>query len=261
MHIDLTGRTALVTGGSRGIGRAIAERFALSGASVIIVARRQQVVDEAVRDIHEKAGARVAGYACDVADADQIDRTFERIAADFGSGPDILVNNAGTSARRPFDQLELDFLRTDLDLKLVAAVRFSQLCLPHMRKQRWGRIINVVSITGKTPSPGSAPTSLSRAAGIGLTKLMAQELGPDNILVNALCVGLIFSDQLPRMHRLEAPDMPYEEFLAARAKGIPLGRIGEPEEFANVACFLASDAASYVSGTAINVDGARSPVT
>lgn len=260
MHIDLTGRTALITGGSRGIGRAIAERFARSGANIIIAARRQELVDAAVKEIRAETGASVVGYSCDVADVDQIDRTYRRIEEDFG-GFDILVNNAGSSARLPFEQIEPGFLRSDLDLKLVAAVRFSQLALPRMRSQRWGRIINIVSTTGKTPPAGSAPTSLSRAAGIALTKVLAHELGPYNVLVNALCVGLIHSDQLPRLHRLQAPDLPYEDFLQQQAKGIPLARIGKAEEFANVACFLASDAASYVSGTAINVDGGRSPVS
>jgi 3-oxoacyl-[acyl-carrier protein] reductase len=260
MNIDLEGRKALVTGGSRGIGLAIVERLARSGADVAVAARRQDVLDDAVSKVRGSVNANVAGYSCDVADRRQIERTFQRIEEDFG-GIDILVNNAGSSARKPFEALDAAYVAADVDLKVQAAIRFSQLALPHMRRKRWGRIINVVSIFGKTPQAGSAPTTLSRAAGIALTKVMASELGKDNILVNALCVGSIHSDQWPRNHRNEAPTLPYEDYLKTKAKDIPLGRLGEAEEFANVVCFLVSDAASYVTGTAINVDGGRCPVT
>ncbi len=260
MQIDLNGRTALVTGGSRGIGRAIVERFARSGANVAVAARRQDVIDDAIADIRKNVSANVAGFSCDVSDRSQIERTVQRIAEDFG-GVDILVNNAGSSARRPFEQIDDQFALSDYDLKIRSAIRFSQLVVPFMRRKKWGRIINVVSIFGKTPQAGSAPTSIHRAAGIALTKVMAGELAKDNILVNALCPGAIHSDQWPRNHRNEAPHTTYEEFLAMRSKTIPLNRLGQAEEFANVACFLASDAASYVTGTAINVDGGLCPVT
>jgi NAD(P)-dependent dehydrogenase (short-subunit alcohol dehydrogenase family) len=260
MLIDLNSRTAVVTGGSRGIGRAIVERLARSGANVALVARRQDVIDEAIADIRKKVTTSVAGFSCDVSDRTQIERTMQRIEEDFG-GADILINNAGSSARRPFEQIDTAFAIADYDLKLQSAIRFSQLAIPNMRRKNWGRIINVVSIFGKAPQGGSAPTSIHRAAGIALTKVMSAELAKDNILVNALCPGAIHSDQWPRNHRNEAPQLTYEEFLRMRSKDIPLNRLGEAEEFANVACFLASDAASYITGTAINVDGGRCPVT
>jgi 3-oxoacyl-[acyl-carrier protein] reductase len=136
----------------------------------------------------------------------------------------------------------------------------AQLVVPGMRQRRWGRIINIVSINARAPKPGSAPTTLSRAAGLTLTKVMSQELAPDNILVNALCIGSIKSGQWHRRHQQTAPGIPYEDYLKPFAEAVPLGRLGEPEELANVACFLASDAASYVTGAAINVDGGSSPV-
>jgi NAD(P)-dependent dehydrogenase (short-subunit alcohol dehydrogenase family) len=148
-----------------------------------------------------------------------------------------------------------------MDLKVAAALRIVQLALPHMRGQGWGRVINVVSVAGKAPSAGGAPTALARAAGLALTKIMAAELAPHGILVNALCVGLILSEQWKRFHEREQPQAPFDEYLAHRGKAVPLGRIGRAEEFANVACFLASDLASYVTGTAINVDGGLCPVT
>jgi 3-oxoacyl-[acyl-carrier protein] reductase len=261
MQIDVSGRTALVTGGSRGIGRAIAERLGRSGADVVIVARRAEVIDATVAELKGVAAGRIAGYPCEVSDPNSIERVF-RVISENTQGIDILVNNAGSSLRRPFLEMDRSLLNADLDLKLHAAVRFAQLVIPHMQRQRWGRIINIVSINAKAPAAASAPTTLSRAAGIALTKAMANEFAKDNILVNALCMGLIKSDQWVREHKRLHPDRSFEDYLELKAKqnNIPLGRIGEAEEVANVACFLASEAGSYITGAAINVDGGRSPV-
>jgi NAD(P)-dependent dehydrogenase (short-subunit alcohol dehydrogenase family) len=261
MQIDIRGRTALVTGGSRGIGRAIAERLGRSGADVIIVARRPEVIEATVAELKGAIAGRIVGYSCDVSDPSSIERVFRTISENT-PGVDILVNNAGSSLRSPFLDMDRGLLNADLDLKLHAAVRFAQLVIPHMQRQRWGRIINIVSVNAKAPAAASAPTTLSRAAGIALTKAMANEFARDNILVNALCIGLIKSDQWVREHGRLHPDLSFEDYLQlkARQNNIPLGRLGEAEEVANVACFLASDAGSYVTGAAINVDGGRSPV-
>jgi len=170
------------------------------------------------------------------------------------------VNNAGTSQRAPIEAIELNALRNDMDLKVAAALRIVQLALPHMRQQHWGRVINVVSVAGKAPAAGGVPTALARAAGLALTKIMAAELAPHGVLVNAMCVGLILSEQWKRFHANDRPELAFDDYLAGRAKAVPLGRIGSSGEFANVACFLASDLASYVTGTAINVDGGLSPM-
>jgi NAD(P)-dependent dehydrogenase (short-subunit alcohol dehydrogenase family) len=259
MHIDLTGRTALVTGGSRGIGRSITERFARSGARVVILARRQAVIDETIAAAGADLTPLLRGFACDVAKAEEVEEVFGRVTAEVG-GVDILVNNAGSSARMPTLALTRAALAADLELKLLAAVQLSQLVLPYMRRRRWGRIINMTTVNGKAPTAGGAPTALSRAAGLALTKVMASEFAPDNVLVNTICLGTVRSDQWTRFHQAEAPDMDFDDFIRTRASGVPLGRIGEPEEVANLACFLASDAASYITGTAINIDGGRSPV-
>jgi NAD(P)-dependent dehydrogenase (short-subunit alcohol dehydrogenase family) len=129
-----------------------------------------------------------------------------------------------------------------------------------MSERRWGRILNVLAIVAKAPRAGSAPTSVSRAAGMALTKVLAGEGAPHNVLVNALLVGSIVSDQVVRRHRDEGSNEPLADYIKVRGAGIPLGRMGEAEEFANVALFLVSDAGSYVTGTAINVDGGMSPV-
>jgi 3-oxoacyl-[acyl-carrier protein] reductase len=260
MHIDLSNRTALVTGGSEGIGKAIVSRLARSGANVVALARREDVLATAMAEIEEAAPGRVLGIPCDVTDQGRVEAAVAEGAARLGP-IDILVNNAGSSFRRPLPELTRADLIADLDLKLLAAVHLARLVTPAMKERRFGRILNVVAIIGKAPNAGSAPTSLSRAAGIALTKSMSLELAPWNILVNALCVGKIESGQWQRRHRESAPSTPYEDYLQSLAGPIPLGRYGEAEELANVACFLASDQASYLTGTAINVDGGLCPVT
>jgi 3-oxoacyl-[acyl-carrier protein] reductase len=258
MNMNMNDRVAIVTGGSKGIGLAVARAFATAGAKVAIVARGAQALDAAQKSL-TKDGLDVRGYVCDVAKADDIITTHSKIIADFGK-VDILINNAGTSKTLAFENVTDEIWQDDLDLKLFAAIRMSRLVWPGMKQRRWGRIINVLNTFAKAPAAGSAPTSVSRAAGMALTKVMAGEGGEHNILVNALLVGLIVSDQWVQRHAATAPDSSFDEFTQKLAKGVPLGRMGTAEEFANLACFLASDLGSYITGTAINVDGGRSPV-
>jgi NAD(P)-dependent dehydrogenase (short-subunit alcohol dehydrogenase family) len=257
MDIRLDGRTALITGGSKGLGLAMATRFAASGADVAILARRADVLDEARQRISETARGQVAAVACDVSRAEDVQRAHDVVMERFGK-IDIVVNNAGTSRTLPFEEVSDEIWREDFDLKLFAAIRLTRLVWPQMKARRWGRVINVLNIGAKAPRAGSAPTSVSRAAGMALTKVLAGEGAAHNILVNALLVGFIVSEQWER--RAARTGVPLEDFVRDLGKDIPLGRMGEAEEFANIACFLASDAGSYVTGTAINVDGGRSPV-
>ena len=186
---------------------------------------------------------------------------FDAVIKDFGK-VDILVNNAGTSRTGRFEEITDEIWQEDFDLKLFGAIRLCRLALPGMKERRWGRIINVLNVGAKAPAAGGAPTAVTRAAGMAMTKVLAGEAAPYNVLVNALCTGYINSDQWVRRHSREAADQPYDAFLAERAQTlkVPIGRFGEAEEFANIACFLASDAGSYITGTAINVDGGRCPV-
>jgi 3-oxoacyl-[acyl-carrier protein] reductase len=204
-------------------------------------------------------GLDIRDYVCDVSRAADIATAHAKIVADFGR-IDILVNNAGTSRAMAFETIADEVWREDLDLKLFAAIRFSRLVWPGMKERKWGRIINVLNTFAKAPAAASAPTSVSRAAGMALTKVMAGEGGEHNILVNALLVGLIVSDQWVKRHATTAPGTDFHAFTKNLAKGVPLGRMGTAEEFANLACFLASEQGSYITGTAINVDGGRSPV-
>ena len=259
MRVELTGRAAVITGASKGLGRAMATEFAASGADVAILARRPDVLEEAKAQIERAARGRVAAIPCDVSKAEDCRAAYDAATAAFGR-VDILVNNAGTSRAMPFEQVTDEIWQEDLDLKLFAAIRLARLALPGMRERRWGRIINVLNIGAKAPRAGSAPTAVSRAAGMALTKVLASENAPHNVLVNALLVGQIVSDQWMRRHAAQGANTPFEDFAAKLGANIPLGRMGRAEEFAAMACFLCSDHAGFTTGTAINMDGGASPV-
>jgi len=257
MEVTMNGRSAIITGGSKGIGFAIAKRFSESGADVAIVARGQESLDAAVAQLKSGAKAKVVGVAADVGTAAGVQKAYDGAMAAFGK-LDVVVNNAGTSATGPFEKLTDEVMQTDLDLKLFAAIRLCRLVWPQLKERKWGRVINILNIGAKAPRANSAPTSVSRAAGMALTKVLSGEGAPHNVLVNALLVGLIDADQ--HVQTAKRKGIPLAEHYAAMAKDVPLGRIGRAEEFANMACFLASDAGSYITGTAINIDGGRSPV-
>ena len=257
MEISLAGRSAVITGGSKGIGLGVATRFARSGADVAIVARGREALDHAAKTIDAAASGRVVAVAADVANAADVKRAYDEVMRAFGK-VDIVVNNAGTSRAGPFEDLTDEVMQQDLDQKFFAALRLTRLVWPQMKERRWGRVINVLAIGAKAPRGGSAPTTISRAAGMALTKVLAGEGAPHNILVNALLVGIIEADQ--HMQRAKRLGVGLTEYMEGFAKETPIGRAGKPEEFANLACLLASDAGSYITGTAINVDGGRSPV-
>jgi 3-oxoacyl-[acyl-carrier protein] reductase len=257
MDIRLDGRTAVITGGSKGLGLATATRLAASGADVAILARRPEVLEEARRLISKTARAEVAATICDVSRADDIRRGYDAVMERFGK-IDIVVNNAGTSRTLPFEEVSDEIWQEDFNLKLFAAIRLTRLVWPQMKERRWGRVINTLNIGAKAPRARSAPTSITRAAGLALTKVLSGEGAPHNVLVNALLVGFIEADQ--HVQAAAKAGVALKDYIATRAKEVPLGRIGRAEEFANIACFLASDAGSYITGTAINVDGGRSPV-
>jgi 3-oxoacyl-[acyl-carrier protein] reductase len=259
MQVSLDGRSAIITGASKGLGLAMAKEFAASGADVAMLARRPEVLEEAKAIVSAGARGRVATFSCDVAKADDIKRTYDAVMARFGK-VDIMVNNAGTSRAMPFDQITDAMWQEDLELKLFQAIRFCRLVMPQMKERRWGRIINVLNIGAKAPRANGAPTAVSRAAGMALTKVLATEGAPHNVLVNALLVGQIVSDQWARRHAAQGANVPFDEFVAKLGANIPLGRLGKPEEFAAMACLLVSDHGGFTTGTAINMDGGASPV-
>lgn len=259
MEIRLDSRCALITGGSRGLGRAMATKFAESGADVGIMARRADELEETRAAIEKASGQRIFGYQGDASQADDIQRVYDAAVADLGK-VDILVNNAGSTAAAPFESITDEEWQADFDLKVFAAIRTIRLALPPMKERRWGRIINILNTGAKAPRGGGAPTQVSRAAGLAITKIVASEAAPYNVLVNALCTGLIVTDQIVARAGREAPDQEVDAFIEEFGKRIPVGRMGTTDEYASMACLLASDAGGFIAGTAINIDGGASPV-
>ena len=256
MKLNLQGKVAIVTGGTQGIGRATAESFAAEGASVVIVARGRERLDAVVAAIH-KSGGKAIGVQADMAKEADAARVIPEAVKAFGR-VDILVNNAGTSNRGAFESVTDATWQADFDLKMFGAIRLIRQAIPEMRKQGGGRIINITNIGAKQPQAASMPTSVTRAAGLAMTKALSKEFAADKILVNTVCIGLIRAGQ----HETKAAKAgrEVEQLYTEMGKAIPLGRVGFAEEVANVIVFLGSDAASYVTGTSINLDGGTSGV-
>jgi 3-oxoacyl-[acyl-carrier protein] reductase len=264
MDLGLTDKVAIITGGSEGIGKAAARRMAEEGARVVIVARRPDVLEAAAKEIEAATKGVALPVQGDVSEPATISRVVKTTLDHFGR-IDILVNNAGVSMAKPFEAVSDEDWESDFSLKVWGAVRFIRAVIPEMRKVGGGRIINVTNLGGRTPGPSSMPTSISRAAGIAITKGLSKDLAKDNILVNTVCIGLIKSGQHERRYARQKqsnPNLTLDEVYADSVKnrGVPLGRVGEAHEAGDVITFLASARASYLTGVAINIDGGTSAV-
>ncbi len=256
MDLELKNKVAIVTGGTQGIGRATALRLAEEGASVVIAARGRELLDRVAAEIRA-AGGSVAAVQADVSRAEDCARLVAEAVTAFGR-LDILVNNAGTSATGEFESVTDDIWQADFELKLFAAIRLARLAIPHMKQQGGGRIVNITNIGAKQPRAKSMPTTVTRAAGLAFTKALSKEFAPHNILVNTVCIGSVRAGQHER--KAAKAGIAVEQLYANMAKDIPLGRVGRAEEVANAIAFLVSGAASYVTGTSINLDGGTSAV-
>ncbi len=262
MDFGLSGKVALITGGSDGLGKATAIALGREGVNAAICARNSKRLKQAAEDIRRLTGAEILAVPANVRDPAQIERFFAKTIALFGR-IDILVNNAGESAGGPLLKIDDAVWQGDIDTKLFGALRCSRLAIPHMIEAGGGRIINVTSIGGKQPEGATVPTTVSRAAGIALTKAMSREFAPHGILVNTVCIGLARSGQFRREWealQAEGTELTEDEFYAQVGTDVPLGRIGTAEEVADVITFLASERASFITGAAINVDGGESAV-
>ncbi|WP_338869191.1 SDR family oxidoreductase [Myxococcus stipitatus] len=256
MDLELSGKVVLVTGSSDGLGAAVARRLVREGARVALCARGAERLEATAAALRAEGGDVLAMQA-DVSKAYELEHFVDAAHARWGR-VDALVNNAGSAAARPFASVTDAEWESDLQLKLFAAVRAARHALPHLSASGSGAIVNVLSIRAKEPGAQSTPSSVTRAAGMALMKALSKELGPRNIRVNAVLVGMIESGQWEK--RAQQAGKPLESIQAelARNAGVPLGRIGKAEEFADVVAFLLSPRAGYISGTAINVDGGLS---
>ena len=252
MDLGLEGKIALVTGGSEGIGKVSAQTLAREGAKVMICARRPDVLENAAAEMRRETGGDITGVRADVSVPEDIEDLFDALVKTYG-GLDILLNNAGRHMSGHFMEMTDEQWQQDLNLKLFGAIRCSRLAVPLMRARGGGRIINITTPLGKTPTPRSVPTSVSRAAGIALTKAMSHDLAKDNILVNTVCIGHIKSAQVDIF--IEEHGTNLEELFGVLEGTVPLGRVGETQEAADLIAYLASERASYLTGSAINMDG------
>ena len=241
MNIDLTGRVALVTGSTRGIGRAIAESLAASGARVAIVGRDAERAAAVAGEI----SAEARGFACDVGDPASVTTLVEAVEKEFG-GLDILVNNAGITRDNVLFRLKDDDWDAVLNANLRGAFASIRAAARGMMKRRWGRIINIASVVGLVGNKGQANYAASKAGLIGLTKSVAKELASRNVLANVVAPGFIETDMTAAMT---------DEARAALSQQIPLERLGSPGDIAGVVTFLASEHAGYITGQVFVVDG------
>mgnify|MGYP001612334389 CR=1 FL=1 len=249
LDLGLNGKGAIITGGSDGLGRAGAEKLAAEGVKVAIAARRKEHLERAADEIRKATGGQVLAHVADVSRAADCEALVKAVIAQWGD-VDILLNNAGTAAAGAFEDVGDKAWQADWDLKLMGAVRMTRLVIPCMKKRRDGRIVNITTVSGKAPRPRGLPTSVMRAAGINLTKSLANEYAADNIRINTICIGLVRTAQIARLAKGDP-----EAYFAELAKRVPLGRVAYAPEFADLFAFLVSDRASYITGASINFDG------
>jgi 3-oxoacyl-[acyl-carrier protein] reductase len=252
MDLGIKGKTALVVAASKGMGKASALGLAAEGARVVMCARTERDLDAAAAEVRAKTGAEVVAMPADVTRADQVKALVARAREAFG-GVDILVANAGGPPRGYFDELADEQWYAAFEVSLLSVVRLIREVLPSMRERRWGRIITIQSSSVKQPIDGLDLSNAVRPGTAGLMKTLASELGRENILVNTVCPGRILTDRL--LGGARQTGVSPEEYVAQVGADVPLGRVGTPEEFANVVVFLASERASYVTGVALQVDG------
>jgi 3-oxoacyl-[acyl-carrier protein] reductase len=254
VDLGLRGRVAVVTGGSKGLGRAIAEELAREGCDVSICARHEDEVLAAAEELRAQ-GVKVHARSADVTDAEQV-RTYIAESAEALGAIDVLVNNAGRAHPGTFETLGDADWREDLDVKLFSMIRCSREALPHMRARGGGRIVNINAVYGKYPDPTFFATSTIRAACMSFTKALSMELAKDRVLVNSVNIGFVVTPQWENIHRRRAPELSEQEFFARMAQAeVPLGRFGSADEVSGIVAFLASDRASYITGASIDVAG------
>ncbi len=255
MDFGLNGKRAIVTGGSGGIGRASALELAREGAKVCVTARDERVLESVVKELN-KAGGEGMFVSADLTSIDGCKRVVNAAAEKFG-GVDILINTAG--AARGVDVLDLDteLLSEALGLKAYGYLRMAQLVIPHMKKNGWGRIVNIAGGAGASPARGNMPTSFANITVLNTTRALSDAVSGEGILVNAICPGTTNTQRTrDRLQaRADKEGKSIDDLLKEEGRKAPAGRVAEPDEIARVACFLCSEANSYMFGSSIYMDG------
>lgn len=256
MDLGLTGKRALVLGASRGIGYAIADELAAEGARIVIASRNTEKIAVAADEIAERHGAEVHGTPCDLGDPDAVDKAADYALATLG-GVDILVGNTGGPPFGAVSAVDADTWRQHFEAMVLSVIRLTGHVLPGMRERRWGRVLLVTSVGVVEPIPELGISNTLRVALTNWAKTLSFEVARDNVTVNALMPGRIATERIDGLvaAAAERTGQSPEEVRAGMEAAIPMGRIGEPREFAALAAFLASDRAGYITGTTTAIDG------
>ncbi|HJO38750.1 MAG: SDR family oxidoreductase [Vicinamibacterales bacterium] len=256
MELGLKGKRALVCAASRGLGYACAVGLAKEGCDVVIASRDQTRIDEAAARIRRETGARVHAVAADVRDAAAADRLVQASIDEFG-GLEIAIHNAGGPPPGGFSDVDESKWALAFQLSLMSFVRVARAVVPPMRQAGYGRVIAITSSSIRQPIPNLVLSNAMRMGVLGTAKTLSKELARENILVNVIAPGRVYTERIDELDRVDAERQgtTLEKIRRESVATIPMGRLGRPEELANLAVFLASEAASYIAGTAIQVDG------
>ncbi len=256
MELGIDGKVALVAASSRGLGKAVAAGFAREGAKVVICARSAETLERAAEEIRRETAATVLAVPTDLTDPEQIAALVARVEGEFGT-VHILVNNAGGPPAGYFQDLDDEKWRQAVELTLMSSVRLTRAVLPFMKKQKWGRIINITSVSVKQPIDELLLSNSLRLAVVGWAKTLANQVAAEGILVNNVCPGWTRTDRVVELFtaRAKREGTSAKQIESRITSTIPMGRLGRPEELANLVVFLGSECASYLTGTSIQVDG------